>query len=84
MAERSILKVSPQGQVTLRKDVMAALRHPRSLEAWVEDGTLMLRPAMSATLDEAEAIFAKQGITRDVLVEALRIVKSRQKPNPGS
>jgi hypothetical protein len=37
---------------------MAALRHPRSLEAWVEDGTLMLRPAMSATLDEAEAIFA--------------------------
>ena len=78
MGERAILKVSPQGQVTLRKDVMAALRHPRSLEAWVENGTLMLRPAFSGSLAEAEAIFAKQGITRDVLVEALRIVKKRR------
>lgn len=84
MAERTILKVSPQGQVTLRKDVLAALRHPRSLEAWIEDGTLMLRPAMSATLDEAAAVFGKQGITRDVLVEALRIVKQRQGQSPGT
>lgn len=82
MTERVILKVSPQGQVTLRRDVMAALKQPRHLEAWVENGTLMLRPAASATLAEAEAMFAKQGITRDVLVEALRIVKRRQSPRP--
>ena len=79
MTDRFLLKVSPQGQVTLRRDVLAALRNPRTLEAWVEKGTLMLRPALSASLAEAEAIFAKQGITRDVLVEALRIVQRREK-----
>ncbi|CAH0215153.1 hypothetical protein [Roseomonas sp. CECT 9278] len=78
MSDRVILKVSPQGQVTLRREVLAALRNPRHLEAWVEHGTLMLRPAVSATLAEAEAMFGKQGITRDVLIEALRIVKTRQ------
>ena len=84
MVERVILKVSSQGQVTLRRDVMAALRQPRHLEAWVENGTLMLRPAVSATLKDAETMFAKQGITRDVLIEALRIVKKRQGQSPGS
>ncbi len=78
MARRVILKVSPQGQVTLRQDVLAALGRPRHMEAWIEAGTLMLRPAVSATLAEAEEMFAKQGITRDVLVEALRIVRKRQ------
>jgi hypothetical protein len=78
MGERAILKVSSQGQVTLRRHVREALRHPRHLEAWIENGTLMLRPAVSATLDQAEAMFGKQGITREVLMEALRIVKRRQ------
>jgi hypothetical protein len=80
MTERVILKVSPQGQVTLRRDVMTALKQPRHLEAWVENGTLMLRPAVAATLEAAEGMFGKQGITRDVLVEALRIVRRRQNP----
>jgi hypothetical protein len=84
MTERVILKVSPQGQVTLRRDVLEALNRPRHLEAWIEKGTLMLRPAVSATLAEAEEMFAEQGITRDVLVEALRIVKKRQGQSPGS
>ena len=78
MTERALLKVSSQGQVTLRRAQRAALGNPRHLEAWLENGTLLLRPAISATLDEAGTIFAKQGITRDVLVEALRIVKRRQ------
>ncbi|WP_282615012.1 hypothetical protein [Roseomonas gilardii] len=38
----------------------------------------MLRPALSATLEEAEALFGEQGITRDVLVEALRLVRRRE------
>jgi hypothetical protein len=80
MTERVILKVSPQGQVTLRREVLEALKRPRHLEAWIENGTLMLRPAVSVTLAEAEVMFGKQGITRDVLVEALRIVQRRQRP----
>jgi hypothetical protein len=83
MTDRVILKVSSQGQVTLRREVMRALKQPRHLEAWVEDGTLMLRPAASATLAEAEAMFGRQGITRDVLVEALRIVRKRRGQTPG-
>ena len=82
MQDRVLLKVSPQGQVTLRRATREALKHPRHLEAWIENGTLMLRPAVSATLAEAEAMFGKQGITRDVLVEALRIVKRRRSAVP--
>ncbi|WP_246514084.1 hypothetical protein [Neoroseomonas soli] len=82
MAERAVLKVSSQGQVTLRRAMRAALGNPRHLEAWMENGTLLLRPAVSATLAEAEMMFGKQGITRDVLVEALRILKRRQTSDP--
>ncbi|UFN49329.1 hypothetical protein LPC08_01395 [Roseomonas sp. OT10] len=72
---RVLLKLSPQGQVTLRRGVREALGNPRHLECWLENGTLMLRPAVSATLAEAEALYGKHGITRDVLAEALRIVR---------
>jgi len=83
MPEPILLKVSRQGQVTLRRDVRKALGDPRHLEAWIDKGTLMLRPAISATVDQAAGIFGKQGITRDVLVEALRIVKTRRGPTTG-
>ncbi len=72
-----VLKVSKQGQVTLRREVRTALGNPRHLECWVEDRTLHLRPAMSATLDEAEGMLGEQGITRDVLIEALKIVRAK-------
>lgn len=84
MRGRAVLKVSSQGQVTLRREVRAALGNPRHLECWVDDGTLMLRPALSATLDEAAGMLGKQGITRDVLIEALKIVRGKggHKPAP--
>ncbi|MBR0651118.1 hypothetical protein GXW78_15710 [Roseomonas terrae] len=77
MSEIGLLKVSTQGQVTLRRAVRKALGDPRHLEARIENGALVLRPAIAATLDEAVLLFGKQGITRDVLVEALRAVKAR-------
>ena len=77
MGERHILKVSPQGQLTLRRSVRKALGDPRHLEAWIDKGTLMLRPAMVGVA-QAVGMFGKEGITRDVLVEALRIVRARQ------
>jgi hypothetical protein len=83
MGERHILKVSPQGQLTLRRPVRKALGDPRHLEAWMEKGTLMLRPALVAHPDDAANLFGKAGITRDVLIEALRIVKTRQARKPG-
>lgn len=77
MGETILLKVSRQGQVTLRREVRVALGNPTWLECWMEDRTLKLRPAICATLEEAETMFGRQGITRDVLVEALKIVKAR-------
>jgi hypothetical protein len=73
-----LLKVSSQGQVTLRRAMRAALKNPRHFEAWIENGTLMLRPALAASPAEAEALFNIQAITREVLVEALRVVRERR------
>lgn len=76
----TLLKVSRQGQLTLTRPVLAALGNPRHLQAEVRpDRTLLLRPALKMTLDEAEAAFAGEGITKEVLVEALRILKRREK-----
>ncbi|WP_282615013.1 hypothetical protein [Roseomonas gilardii] len=36
--KRVLLKVSPQGQVTLRRGVREALGNPRHLECWMEGG----------------------------------------------
>lgn len=83
MGARQILKISSQGQLTLRRSVRKALGDPHLMECWIDKGTLMLRPALSATVDEAAILFGKQAITRDVLVEALRIVRTRSRPNSG-
>jgi hypothetical protein len=58
--------------------VLQALGNPRHLQAEVQPGrTLLLRPAPNMTLDEAA--FAAEGITREVLAEALRILERREK-----
>ncbi|TQF76844.1 hypothetical protein FK498_15635 [Elioraea sp. Yellowstone] len=85
---RTLLKVSPQGQLTLTRPVLQALGNPRHLQAEVRpDRTLLLRPALKMTLDEAAEAFAAEGITREVLTEAFRILKRREKatgaPEPG-
>jgi hypothetical protein len=74
----TLLKVSRQGQLTLTRKVLQALGNPRHLQAELRpDGTLLLRPALKMTLDEAA--FVAEGITKEVLVEALRILKRREK-----
>ena len=77
MTAPMLLPVSRQGQVTLRRAVRKALGDPRHLEGRLENGALVLRPAIAATPAEAELLFGKQGTTREVLVEALRIVRHR-------
>lgn len=79
-----LLKVSSQGQVTLRRAMRAALKNPRHFEAWIENGTLMLRPALAASPAEAEALLGTQAITREVLIEALRVVRERRARQAGS
>jgi hypothetical protein len=75
----TLLKVSRQGQLTLTRPVLQALGNPRHFQAEVQpDRTLLLRPALKMTLGEAEAAFAAEGITKEVLIEALRILKRRR------
>ena len=73
-----LMKVSSQGQVTIRRAMRAALNHPGHFAAWIENGTIILRPAMAASPAEAELLFGRHAITREVLVEALRIVRDRR------
>lgn len=77
---RVLLKISPQSQITLRKDLRAALGPCSHVEVEVEavKGRLILRPAAGLTLDEAREAYGKHGITVEVLKEALTIVKRRQ------
>ncbi|WP_203070124.1 hypothetical protein [Falsiroseomonas ponticola] len=78
---RVLLKLSPQNQITLRKDLRAALGPCSHVEVEPVKGGLMLRPAIGLTMEEARAAYGKHGFTEEVLAEALRIVQRR---GPGS
>lgn len=80
---RVLLKISPQSQITLRKDLRAALGPCSHVEVEAVKGRLILRPALGMTLDEAREAYGKHGITEEVLREALRIVKRRQEVPSG-
>lgn len=76
----TLLKVPRQGQLPPARPVLQALGNSRHLQAEVRpDRTLLPRPALKMTLDKAAAAFAAEGITAEVLTEALRILKRRAK-----
>lgn len=75
---RAILKLSSQRQLTLTKGLVEAMGQPSYFEAELVNRELVLRPALKATLEEAEQRYAQHGITKDVLAEALRIVERRK------
>ncbi|MGG5817826.1 hypothetical protein [Falsiroseomonas sp. HW251] len=74
-----VLKVSPQRQVTLPKDVWVAIGKPSYVEAEIVKQDLVIRRSSYLTLEEAEQAWGKQGITRAVLVEALKIVEGKER-----
>lgn len=76
-----LLKISPQGQVTLPVALWQEIGRPSHVVAEYVNPNLILKPAWGMTLAEAEARFRKEGITAEVLKEALRIVdrKARER-----
>lgn len=74
---RVLLKISPQSQITLRKELRAALGPCSHIEVETVKGGLMLRPAAAMTMEQAQAIYGSHGFTAEVLKEALSIVKRR-------
>lgn len=77
----TVLKLSRQRQLTLNRAIVAALGNPRFLEARLNpDRSLTLIPADRLDLrEEVPKVYREAGITKDVLVEALRIVQRREK-----
>jgi hypothetical protein len=79
-----LLKVSPQGQVTLTRAIWEAMGEPSHVLAEFVNPNLLLKPARAMTLEEAERRYARHGITAEVLAEALRIVARRNEATSGS
>ncbi|WP_439550657.1 hypothetical protein [Falsiroseomonas sp.] len=79
---RVLLKISPQNQITLRRDLRAMLGPCSHVEVEpVKDG-LMLRGAVAMSIEQAQAVYGQHGFTQEVLREALMIVK-RRRDTPG-
>ncbi len=73
-----ILKLSSQGQLTLSQKLRRQLGNPRFFEARLRGNTLILEPVIKLTTEEAEREFGPHGITKEVLMEALRIVDRKR------
>ncbi len=75
-----IVKVSPQGQVTIPKALRAALGNVRRMEARIERQCLVLRPVMADSVEDAVRQYgAEHAITIEVMQEALRVVHERRR-----
>ncbi len=74
-----IIKVSPQGQITIPKSLRIRLRAPRRMEAVIEREALVLRPILADSPAEGERIWGKEGITAEILWQAIRILDARQR-----
>jgi hypothetical protein len=73
-----VFKVSPQRQLTLSKAMLASMGNPRLLAAELKGEVLTLRPAHPLE-EEMQRQLAENGLTQDVLVEALRVVERRKR-----
>ena len=74
-----IIRISPQWQVTIPKAFRPPLGNAGQLEAQLEDGALVLRPVLAPSAGWVERHFAPEGITREVLWEAMRLIEDRRK-----
>jgi len=73
-----LIRVSPQWQVTIPRAFRRHIGPSRLIEARIEHAALMLRPIMVETVEEAARMFGPDGVTQEVLVEALRVIERRR------
>ena len=74
-----VIRISSQWQVTIPKAFRPQLGSSGQLEAQFEQGALVLRPVLAPSADWAEQHFAPEGITREVIWEAMRLIESRRR-----
>ncbi|MDB5374846.1 MAG: hypothetical protein JWP04_3488 [Belnapia sp.] len=74
-----IIRISPQWQVTIPKAFRQRIGAARQMEARMEQAALVLRPVLAPSPDWVEQRFAAEGITREVLWEAMRVIEQRRR-----
>lgn len=73
-----IIRVSPQWQVTIPAEFRREFGAAKQVEAGMENQALILRPILADSVDAADRLYAPQGITREVLYEAVLLVEKRR------
>jgi hypothetical protein len=74
-----LVRVSPQWQITIPTALRPAFGQARQAEARMEHGVLVVRPVIAPSPDWVENQFAPQGITKEVLWEAMRVIEARRR-----
>ncbi len=72
----AIAKVTSKRQLTLPKEALEAVGSPTHFRVQWADNKLILTPAVLTGFDDAAASLEGVGITRDVLREARRLVRT--------
>lgn len=74
-----LVRVSPQWQITIPKALRRRFGQVRQAELRMEDGVLMVRPVLAPSAEWVESSFAPQGITREVIWEAMGLIEARRR-----
>ena len=74
-----LVRASPQWQLTIPKALRARFGPVQQAEINLEDGVLMVRPVVAPSPDWVERQYAPQGITKEVLWEAMRVIEGRRR-----
>jgi bifunctional DNA-binding transcriptional regulator/antitoxin component of YhaV-PrlF toxin-antitoxin module len=74
-----LIRVSPQWQITIPKSLRSQLGKPKHMEARIERGRLVLTPVISEDPASVAKAFKPEGVTTEVLMEAMELIARRRK-----
>jgi hypothetical protein len=74
-----LIRISPQWQITIPTALRGAFGRASQAEVRMERGVMMVRPVIAPSADWVESQFAPQGITKEVLWEAMRVIEGRRR-----
>jgi bifunctional DNA-binding transcriptional regulator/antitoxin component of YhaV-PrlF toxin-antitoxin module len=73
-----LIRVSPQWQITIPKSLRDQLGKPTQMEARIERSRLILTPVISESASQVAKEFRPEGVTTEVLMEAMELVGRRR------
>jgi hypothetical protein len=78
-----LIRVSPQWQITIPSALRGEFGQVAQAEVRMERGVMMVRPVIAPSADWVESNFAPQGITKEVLWEAMRVIEGKRRKAQG-